>query len=78
MSKADKTLDKMRANPKDWRIESLEKVASRYGVTVRKSGGSHIVFSHFDSPIVVTVPVHRPIKPPYIRQFLALINDIEV
>lgn len=77
MSKADKILSKMRGNPRDWRIDSLETVASRYCIAVRKSGGSHVVFSHPDSPIAVTVPVHKPIKPPYIRQFLALIDDIE-
>ena len=77
MSKADKILNKMRANARDWRIDSLETVAARYGIAIRKSGGSHGVFSHPDSPIATTIPVHRPIKPPYIRQFLALIDDIE-
>ncbi len=74
---ADKILAKMRVNPRDWRIASLETVASRCGVTVRKSGGSHAVFSHDSSPVAVTIPAHRPIKPVYIRQFLALIDDIE-
>ena len=29
MSKIDKTLDKMRHNPRDWRIEDLKVVADR-------------------------------------------------
>lgn len=78
MSKADKIMGRMRSNPRDWRIESLEIIASRYDIVVRKSGGSHVVFSHASTPIAVTVPAHKPIKPPYIRQFLALIDDIEV
>jgi len=41
MSKADKLLAKMRANPRDWRIEDLEAVAKRHGIDVRKTGGSH-------------------------------------
>jgi hypothetical protein len=46
MSKAEKLLAKMRANPKDWRIEDLEAVAKRHGIEVRKTGGSHFVFLH--------------------------------
>jgi predicted RNA binding protein YcfA (HicA-like mRNA interferase family) len=66
----------MRANPRDWRIEALETVAKRYGIQVRKTGGSHFVFLHPDSDIAVTVPFKRPIKPVYIAQFLALVDDI--
>lgn len=78
VGKADKILGRMRSNPRDWRIESLEMIASRYAIVVRKSRGSHVVFSHPCTPIAVTVPARKPIKPPYIRQFLALIDDIEV
>ena len=44
MPRASKTLDRMRANPRDWRITSLEAVAAAHGANVRKSGGSHVVF----------------------------------
>jgi predicted RNA binding protein YcfA (HicA-like mRNA interferase family) len=74
MSKADK----MRRNPRGWRMESLETVARRHGVDVRKTGGSHFVFLHPDSELAVTVPFKRPIKPIYITQFLALLEDIGV
>ena len=63
MSKAEKTLEAMRANPRDWRMDSLETVARRYGITVRKTGGSHFVFMHADSDLAVTIPSRRPIKP---------------
>ncbi|MCP4696502.1 MAG: type II toxin-antitoxin system HicA family toxin [Gammaproteobacteria bacterium] len=76
MAKIDNILDRMRNNPRDWQIESLESIALKFGMKVRKSGGSHVVFMHKDSPIAVTVPAHRPIKPAYIRQFLSLIDDI--
>jgi predicted RNA binding protein YcfA (HicA-like mRNA interferase family) len=66
----------MRANPQDWRIDSLETVARRYGIQVRKSGGSHFVFLHPDADIAVTIPFRRPIKPVYISQFLALVDEI--
>jgi hypothetical protein len=45
MSKADKLLEQMRHNPRDWRIEA--------------------------------VPAHKPIKPAYIRQFVALIDKVK-
>ncbi len=76
MSKTDKAIQKMRDNPKDWRLESLEVIAKRLDIQVRKSGGSHAVFLHQDSSIVITIPAKRPIKPVYICQFLALIDDI--
>lgn len=76
MSKADKIIQKMRSNPRDWKIDSLEVLAKRFGLQIRKSGGSHVVFMHDDSDLMVTVPSRRPIKPVYIEQFLALIDDI--
>lgn len=76
MSKAEKLIAKMRANPRDWRIEQLESVTKRFGVEVRKTGGSHFVFLHPDSELAVTVPFKRPIKPVYVTQFLALLDDL--
>lgn len=76
MSKIDKMLGQMRHNPKDWRIDSLEGIAKRIGMKVRKSGGSHVVFMHDSSDLIVTVPAKRPIKPIYIKQFLVLVNEI--
>jgi len=76
MTQADKVLDRMRKNPRDWRIESLETVAKRFGIVVRKPPGSHVVFHHGASVLEVSVPANRPIKPVYIKQFLALIDDI--
>lgn len=46
MVKSQKLIERMRANPRDWRIEELETVAKSYGVNIRKSGGSHVVFDH--------------------------------
>lgn len=76
MGKSDKLLERMRRNPRDWRIEELEAIAQRYGMTVRRGGGSHAVFSHPASTIVVTVPAHRPVKPVYVKQLVALIDDL--
>ncbi|PIE46490.1 MAG: hypothetical protein CSA42_08285 [Gammaproteobacteria bacterium] len=78
MSRLEKTIQKMRENPRDWKIETLESIARRMGVLIRKSGGSHVVFFHEQSELVITVPAKRPIKPIYIYQFLSLLDDIGV
>jgi len=76
MSKFEKMIQKMRNNPKDWKLDTLESLAKRFDIQIRKSGGSHVVFMHTKSNVVVTVPAKRPIKAVYINQFLALIDDI--
>lgn len=35
MKSANKKIEKMRRNPKDWRIEQLEVVAKSYGIRIR-------------------------------------------
>ena len=67
----------MSANPKDWRIEQLETIAKQYGVSFRKTGGSHVVFDHDDWVELLCVPAHRPIKPVYIKKFISLIKMLE-
>ncbi len=57
-------------------MNSLEVVAKSLGMKMRTSGGSHAVFLHRASDLVITVPALRPIKPIYITKFLALIDDI--
>lgn len=76
MSKSDKTLQKMQNNPRDWRIEQLEAIAKRYEIRVRKPGGSHVVFEHPSHNEMLCVPAHRPIKPIYMKRFLAMIQII--
>lgn len=53
-------------------MSDLETVAKKIGLQVRKPGGSHHTFS---SPKLVghlTVPKSKPIKAPYIRNFVAM------
>ena len=73
-----KTIKKMRENPRDWRIEQLESVAAHYGINVRKTGGSHVVFDHPKWIELLCVPAHRPIKPIYVKRFVSLIELLEV
>lgn len=77
MSPAEKTLERMRNNPRDWRIEDVISVAERYGIEIRNKGGSHHAFSYPGINEHVSMPAHKPIKPVYIKQFVALIDAIE-
>ena len=76
MARGGKALERMRENPRDWRIASLEAIARAYGINVRKSGGSHVVFEHPSVREAVSVPARRPIKPVYIRAFVRFIDAL--
>jgi hypothetical protein len=69
-------LQKMRQQQIGWRIEELQTVAAENGVDWRRPrrGGSHVIFSAFGVREIVSVPAKRPIKPVYIKQFVALID----
>jgi hypothetical protein len=73
---ATKTLQKMRQNPVGWRIEELQAVAEANHIDWRtpRGGGSHVIFSVPGAREIVSVPSQRPIKPVYVKQFLALID----
>lgn len=77
MNTAAKLLDAMRRHPLDWRIEQLHTVARQHGIEVRSEGGSHQVFSRAALAETLSVPAHRPIKPVYVRQFVALCDKIK-
>lgn len=68
-------MERLRNNPRDWRIEDLKTIADRYGIAWRQQGTSHVTFRHPEAA-KVSVPAHKPIKAVYIRQFLAMIDLI--
>lgn len=75
MSTFEKLLERMRRNPYgDWTMDNLMTVARRVGIEVRNCDGSHHVFSCPGIDEDVTVPYRRPIKPVYIRKFVALVD----
>jgi len=73
VSNAAKLIAKMRRNARDWRIEDLEVVADRLGISHDQHGTSHVVFRHTKAGRL-SVPAHRPIKPVYVRLFVDLVN----
>ncbi|MBP8020676.1 MAG: hypothetical protein RJA86_1901 [Pseudomonadota bacterium] len=77
MSKAKKMLEAMRNNPRDdWRLEQLQTVARRYGITWRHESSSHCIFIAPDGR-TLPVPAKRPVKPVYITLFVAFIGEAE-
>jgi hypothetical protein len=70
---AVKLLDSMRRNPRDWQLAQLQIIARQHGIAWRHDGGSHCVFMRDDGQ-TLPVPARRPIKPIYIRKFLALVD----
>jgi len=66
----------MRKNQTGWRIEDLQTAAKESSVEWRRPGrgGSHVIFSAPGVREIVSVPAKRPIKPVYIKHFMALIE----
>jgi predicted RNA binding protein YcfA (HicA-like mRNA interferase family) len=74
---AAKLLERMRVNPRDWRIEDVETVCRAEGVACappRK--GSHFKVSHASMPEILTIPANRPIKPVYIRELVRFVDMV--
>ena len=67
----------MHSNAKNWRIEDIETVAGYYGISVRKTSGSHVILTHPEWIDLLSVPAHRPIKPVYIKRFIKLVDILE-
>ena len=74
---ADKLLERMRANPRDWRIADIERLCAAHGIACtppRK--GSHYKISHLGVPMILTIPAHRPIKPVYVRDLVRFVDSV--
>lgn len=64
----------MRANPKaDWTPDNVKTVARACGLTLRQRGTSHAVVTDALGRHL-TIPMHKPIKPLYIRHLMELIE----
>lgn len=74
MTLATKILDQMKANPRDWRIESLKSVADALGPVHRQPGSRHVIFRH-PNGAMLSVPARRPIKPVYVKKFVRLVEE---
>ena len=67
----------MKANPKaDWTPENVRTVVRGYGLTLRQRGTSHAVVTNLGGQHL-TIPMHKPIKPLYIRRLVRLVEDTQ-
>jgi hypothetical protein len=72
-------LEAMRRNPVgDWRIADIEAACREYGIMCEPSRGgiSHYKVAHARLAEKLTIPYRRPIKPVYIRKFVAFIDAV--
>ena len=74
VARTHRLLAAMKANPKaDWSPENVRTVANACGLTLRQRGTSHAVLTNALGQHL-TVPMHKPIKPVYIRRLVRLIE----
>lgn len=77
MARGAKLLERMRANPRDWRIEDVASACEAIGVACtppRK--GSHYKVKHASQTEILTIPAHRPIKPVYIADLVEFLDRV--
>jgi hypothetical protein len=76
LSKAE-LLDRMRSNPRDWRIEDVIRLCELTGVACTPPrGGSHYKVKHQAIAEILTIPTQRPIKPVYIRDLVRFVDQV--
>lgn len=77
MVRGGKLLDRMRANPRDWRIEDITRVCDAFGVScTAPKKGSHYKVKHPSQDEILTIPAHRPIKPVYVTDLVRFIERV--
>ena len=77
MARGHKLLERMRANPRDWRIEDVEAVCEAFGIACtppRK--GSHYKVKHASQREMLTIPARRPIKAFYIEALVTFVDAV--
>jgi len=80
MGRSEKRLGDMRNNPRgDWQISDIRVVCDAFGIALDEptGGGSHYKISHERVRDILTVPTRRPIKPVYIRSFVAFVDEVK-
>ena len=78
MANASKLLQRMRVNPRDWRIEEIVTICEAMGIAcTAPRKGSHYKVKHLSVIEILTIPAHRPIKPIYIRDLVQFIDAVQ-
>ncbi len=75
--KSSRQLEGMSADPRDWRIEDIEKVCCDEGITCSPpKRGDHYKISHPSQVEILTVPAKRPILPVYVRKLIGFVERV--
>ena len=65
-----------RRRSRDCKIDDLKAIADWFGIGYRQPGGSHVYF-HAANGKKLAIPAHRPVKPVYVREFIALVDSLK-
>jgi len=65
--------DQVAKNRKNCRYEDLERLLLAAGFTLRKAGGSHMIFKRGSS--ILSVPKRKPVKEHYVNEALSTIAE---
>lgn len=78
-SRRRKRYQKIKQNPKNIRFEDLRHLLEDYGFELKRTKGSHHSFvGHVgNEKITVVIPYRRPLKEVYVRNALAILEEIE-
>lgn len=77
MTRGEKLLERMRANPRDWRIEDVKTLCAAFALDLDSPpGGSHYGIKHSSQRNRLTVPFRRPIKPVYVRKLVRYVDAV--
>jgi hypothetical protein len=77
MARGEKLLERMRGNPRDWRIDDVKTLCGAFALDLdAPPGGSHYGVSDPTQRHHVTIPFRRPIKPVYIRQLVRFVDTV--
>jgi hypothetical protein len=75
--RGEKLLERMRGNPRGWRIEDVATLCAAFGVACtppRK--GSHYKVKHQSQAEMLTIPARRPIKPAYVADLVRFMDAV--
>jgi len=63
--------------PKDITPTELQTFLTKLGFVLRNRSGSHFVYNHPKHKEHISIPMHNPIKRPYIKELRDIIEAIE-
>jgi hypothetical protein len=77
MARGEKLLERMRHNPRDWRIEDVKTLCNAFEIDLDSpSGGSHYGASDLSREHALTIPFARPIKAVYIKKLVTFVDAV--